>query len=143
MTDAKRLAALEREGEIRRRSPDRARARSLAMAAQKIAHFACRIPLNSESAGVVFRELYECLRQVGDAKLWLCGYEALKHTASMEALEDEIGQIDYMRLDRLRTLRHGSNYRGYAISEANAQEILVIWKKWGEKLAEKILSEAQ
>lgn len=143
MTDAKRILEFERNGELRLRSPDKARARSLLEAAQKTAYFVCKIPLDEDSAGVVFRELYECLRQVGDAKMWLAGYEAVSHAASMAALEEDIGHVDYMKLDRLRAIRNNANYRGYRIGESNAQEMLVLWKKWGETLIAKLMRDAQ
>ena len=132
--DKKRIEELENAGELRRRSPDKARIRSMLEAAKRTSEYVCRLEINEESAAVVFRELYECLRQIGDALLWRSGWEPLKHTASIEALKEEVGYVDYEKLDRLRIIRNNANYRGYSVSVQNALEIKELWEKWGRSI---------
>ncbi len=132
--DKKRLEELERAGELRKRLPDKARINSMLEAAGRNAGFVCTLGIDEKSATVVFRELYESFRQLGDARLWGIGFEPIKHTASIEALKDGLGYVDYMKLDRLRVLRNNANYRGYMATKENAEEIRELWMRWSERI---------
>ena len=73
------------------------------------------IKLNEDTATLIFREIYESIRQLGDAKWGILGYEPSNHEISMEALRD-IDIKDKLKLnslDRFKKIRHDINYRGF------------------------------
>ncbi len=124
------------KGSLKKRSPDINRALSLINVAEITANATLKIPLNEENAIMIFRELYEALRQLGDAKLWKLGYEARQHEPSIKILMDaEIkDKIILNRLDRFRIIRNDANYRGNQITLDQAKEILEFWKKYSKEL---------
>ncbi|MEM3030533.1 MAG: hypothetical protein QXH27_02250 [Candidatus Micrarchaeia archaeon] len=127
---------LLKAGLLRPRGKDISRARSLVEAAEKISGVVASMRVTENSATVVFRELYECLRQLGDAKWWLLGYESLSHEASMRILmeEDIRNKVKLNHLDRFRHIRNDANYRGYLISVSNAIEMRDFWNLCGKEL---------
>lgn len=91
------------------------------------------IKLNDKTATLIFREIYESIRQLGDAKLWLLGYEPLNHEVSMEILKEfNISEkVKLNSLDRLKKIRHDINYRGFRASIEQAKEIVEFWDNCG------------
>ena len=92
-----------------------------------------KIKLNENTATLIFREIYESIRQLGDSKLWLLGYEPLNHEVSMEILKefDIKNKIRLNSLDRLKKIRHDINYRGFRVSISQAKEIVDCWDSGG------------
>jgi hypothetical protein len=87
------------------------------------------IPLTEESAIIIFRETYESIRQLGDARWWLQGYEPRNHEVSMEILK-EINikeKIKLNHLSRFKAIRNDTNYRGFKVTITQAKEILDFW----------------
>ena len=121
---------------LRKRSPDRLRASSLFESAKRNGTFTLNIEINEDSSTLVFREIYESIRQIGDALWWIKGYEALSHEPSIEILKDlEVkNKFKLMNIDRFRRIRNDANYRGYNISVEQAKEIIDFWKNCGEDL---------
>ena len=140
MMDLKYLEAMSK---IRRRSPDRLRAKSLLEAAESTMKGLGAVRLTEGTGTIIFRETYESLRQLGDARWWLLGYEPRDHEVSMEVLMAE--KIPHSarlaKLDRYREIRNNANYKGYVISGAVAQEILDFWKECGIEIMEKLRKE--
>lgn len=91
------------------------------------------IKLNENTATLIFREIYESIRQLGDAKLWLLGYEPLNHEVSMEILKefDIKDKVKLNSLDRIKKIRNDINYRGFRASIEQSKEILEFWDKCG------------
>ena len=117
----------ERNIRIKERNP--AEARSYVDAAERIARFTLTFEPTEENATMIFRELYECIRQLGDA-LWLLeGYESQTHDATLALLKElEIPHnVKLHFLDRYKIIRHDANYRGIIVSVEQAREIIEFW----------------
>jgi len=140
MMDVKYLEAMSK---IRRRSPDRLRAKSLLEAAESTMKELGAVRLTEGTGTIIFRETYESLRQLGDARWWLLGYEPRDHEVSMEILATEKipHSAKLAKLDRYREIRNNANYRGYVISKAVAQEIREFWEECGAEILEKLKKE--
>mgnify|MGYP001610877724 FL=1 len=74
-----------REG-LRNRQKDIEKIKSIINSAEINAIVTKDIKSNENTATLIFREIYESIRQLGDAKLWLLGYEPLNHVVSMVIL---------------------------------------------------------
>ncbi|MFA6073168.1 MAG: hypothetical protein WC758_03580 [Candidatus Woesearchaeota archaeon] len=129
--------------QIRPRQLDKPRIKSLIQAAEINAKLVQKIELTDESASLIYREMYESIRQLGDAALWLQGYEPLNHEVSMEILKSrEIkNKILLNHLSRFKSTRHDINYRGFKASKEQGEEIINFWKKCGLEIIEQIKKE--
>lgn len=138
------LKFLESMSKIRKRSPDVLRADSLLEAADKTMHAIREIPLSGETATIIFRETYESIRQLGDARWWLRGYEPKDHEVSMEILKEETikRSAKLAQIDRFRLIRHQANYSGYNIPAAVTREILEFWEDCGAEILQNLKREA-
>ena len=130
--DKARIDFLIREGRLKVRGPDIPRVRSMLESAKNNLKVVRKIPIKYDSATLIFREIYESIRQVGDARLWSLGYEPiLSHDVSMEVLKEmKIKEVVRLHsLDRFRRTRNNANYRGYRITIEQAREISDFWDK--------------
>ena len=120
-----------KSGILRKRHPDKEKIKSLIGSSQKIAGIIKTFHLNEDNATIIFREIYESIRQLGEAKLWLLGYEPTNHEISLDALKDiDIkDKILFNKLDRFKRIRHDANYRGIMVLSAQAEEIVDFWNK--------------
>lgn len=132
-------------GKIRSRQKDIERIKSLVDSALTNSYVAAKIELDEKSATLVFREIYESIRQLGDAKWWLFDYEPLDHEVSLETLKEMKikEQIKLNHLDRFRKIRNDANYRGFKVSASQAEEILEFWDKCGKEIASIILKQTK
>ena len=123
-------------GIIRNRQRDAEKIKSMIDSAEINAKVTRAIKLNEDTATLIFREIYESIRQLGDAKWWLLGYEPSNHEISMEALKDfDIkDKVKLNSLDRFKKTRHDVNYRGFRATAVQAEEILEFWAKCGEEI---------
>jgi hypothetical protein len=130
------LKFLESMSKIRKRSPDKLRAKSLVKAAEKTMAAVLKIQLSEATSTIIFRETYEAIRQLGDARWWMKGYEPKDHEVSMEILKEEnIGHSAKLaKVDRFRSIRNNANYLGYDLPKAVAQEVLDFWKECGAEI---------
>jgi len=115
--------------QIRKRSLDKERITSMIEAAVMNMGIVKTIPLTEQSAILIFRETYESIRQLGDAKWWLLGYEPRNHEVSMEVLKemDITQKVRLNHLSRFKMIRNDTNYRGFKVSAAQAKEIVEFW----------------
>jgi len=67
------------KGALRNRQKDLEKIKSMINSAEVNVIVAKEIKLNDDTATLIFREIYESVRQLGDAKLWINGYEPLNH----------------------------------------------------------------
>lgn len=127
---------MKRRGHVRARSKDIPRIRSLLSSAKEIASAAIEIQLTEKTSTIVFRELYESVRQLGDALWWSLGYEAEGHEACMKILaEADIKEkFSLHKLDRFRKIRNESHYQGYLIPPQDAKEISNFWKRCSSEI---------
>lgn len=121
------------KGALRNRQQDLEKIKSMINSAEVNVKATQDIKINDNTATLVFREIYESIRQIGDAKLWLIGYEPQNHEVSMEILKefDIKDKVKLNSLDRLKKIRHDINYRGFRASVGQAEEILEFWNKSG------------
>lgn len=132
-----------RAGSLRERQIDAARVISMIESAVTNAEVAKKVHLDKDSATLVFREIYESLRQLGDAGWWSIGYEPLSHDASMDILKDmDIREkVKLNRVSRFKAMRNDANYRGFRVSLEQAKEILEFWDVVNKDIVKIIKSE--
>jgi len=136
-----RLDQLIMEGKLKMRSVDVPKINSLITAAKVGIIAVQKVPLIPETSTLVFREYYECIRQLGDARWLSLGYEPkASHEVSMEilmGLKIE-NSIKLQNLDRFRKIRNNANYRGYIVSVEEATEIEDFWSALGENIIKEV-----
>ena len=127
--------------QLRIRQTDKERVISMAKSAKVNAKIAKNVPLNEESATLIFREIYESIRQLGDAKLWLLGYEPRNHEVSMDILKEANikEKVLLNHLARFKRIRNDANYRGFRVTVMQAQEITDFWDKCADDIIAEIL----
>lgn len=133
---------IKEEG-LRPRQPDKERIKSMIRSAKINADIVKSIKLTDDSATVIFREVYESIRQLGDAQWWLLGYEPLNHEVTMEILK-EMEIKDKLRLNhlaRFKKIRNDINYRGFRASVLQAQEILNFWNACSKEIIAILLNQ--
>lgn len=123
-------------GIIRHRQKDIEKIKSMIASAEVNAKVTKTIKLDEDSATLIFREIYESIRQIGDARWWLLGYEPSNHDISMEILKefDIKEKIKLNLLDRYRKIRHDINYRAFRATISQAKELLEFWDMCGEEM---------
>lgn len=128
MNDEK-INKLLKTGKLKQISIDKPRIKSLLDSIENNAKIAISIPLNEKSATVIFRELYESIRQLGDAEWWSLGFEPQSHDVSLDILKelDIKNKYKLNALDRFKLIRHDANYRGFQVSKDQAEELIELW----------------
>lgn len=128
---------------MRIKHPDRKNALSIIIAAERELNYTLKLPVTEESAFNVIRNIYECFRMLGDARLISKGLVTKEHTEQIKELEKihvkterPIGLID-----SLRRLRHNINYYGYIPSKIEAEDAVSIAKACFYPLLEAIKKE--
>jgi len=125
------IATLSKAGILRKRTADFERAKSMIKAAEINAKVIKKLVLDDESSTVIFREIYESIRQLGEARWWSLGYEPTNHDICLESLKEleikEKLKLNY--LDRFKKIRHDANYKGTRVTVNQAEEILEFWDK--------------
>lgn len=120
---------LLKEKRLRAREINKDKIRSLIESAKNNVEVVTSLSLNEKNATVIFREIYESIRQLGDARFWILGYEPLDHSISLDSLKelDIKDKVKLNYLDRFKQIRHDANYRGFNVSKSQAQEIIDFW----------------
>jgi len=123
-------------GALRNKQKDTEKIKSMLNSAEINARVTKSIELNENSATLIFREIYESIRQLGDAKWNLLGFEPGNHEVSMEILKefDIKDKIKLNLLDIFKKTRHDINYRGFRTTVSQTKEILDFWIKCGEEI---------
>src|SRR3989344_2886603 len=138
------INSLIKEKRLRIKSIDKNKARSLTNSSEKNAEVILEIRLTDKTATIIFREIYESIRQLGEALWILGGYEPnpIKsyHETCLLILKDmEItDKVKLNHLDRYRKIRNDSNYQGSIISENQAKELVEFWNKCGKEIIKNI-----
>jgi len=125
-----------RSGQLRIRQVDKEKIKSIIKSAEINVIVVKNISLSEDSATVIFREIYESVRQLGDAQWWLLGYEPLNHEASLEILKEmKIKESTLLNhLVRFKKIRNDANYRGFRISMLQAKELIDFWDSCGTEI---------
>lgn len=132
-----------KSGILRNRQRDAEKIKSMINSAEINAKVTKNISMNDDTATLIFREMYESIRQLGDAKWWLLGYEPSNHEVSSEVLKEfEIKEkLKLNSLDRFKKIRHDVNYRGFRATIQQAEEIVSFWNLCGEEIVRAIRKE--
>ena len=130
------IATLVKAGILRQKPVDKERVKSVTVFAQTNAKVAKTIPLNEESATIIFTAIYESIRQLGIAKWWLLGYDPANHEITLDILKemDIRGRIKLNYLERFRKIRHDANYRALSATVLQAKEIIDFWDTSGKEI---------
>jgi uncharacterized protein (UPF0332 family) len=126
-------------------APDILRASSLIEASEKTMDAILQMDISDATSTIIFRETYESIRQLGDARWFLIGYKPKDHEASMSILKEESieSSAHLAKLDRFRSIRNDANYSGYMIPKEVTQEIIEFWKDCGEEILQKMKDEVK
>ena len=132
-----------RGDQLRQRSLDKEKVKSMIESSTTNMVVVKAIPLSEQSASLIFRETYESIRQLGDARWWLQGYEPRNHEVSMEILRemDIKEKVRLNHLNRFKTIRNDTNYRGFKVTIAQAKEILQFWNTCSQEIISILLKE--
>ncbi len=124
------------ENKLRPKQTDIEKIKSLIESARINTETALKIKIDINTATVIFREIYESVRQLAEAKWMLEGYEPKTHEIALESLKDvEIkNKLKLYQLDRYRKIRHDANYQGFQVTIDQAREILDFWKTAGKEI---------
>jgi len=136
-----KIIQLEAEGKLKKRFVDVHRIKSLIESSRMAAGVVGKLEITKETATTIFREYYESIRQLGDAKWWSLGYEVCgSHEVSMEILIDMkiLESRKTQSLDRFRRIRNNANYRGYLVEPEESKEIKEFWLSCGESIIKEI-----
>jgi len=87
--------------EIRKTTKDIKLAESLVKRSRENADYILKLRLNNEGTSIIFRNMYDCLRELIDAILILEGYKSYSHQASIIFLKKfkEFSEEDINKLD--------------------------------------------
>jgi hypothetical protein len=125
--------------------PDKKNALSIISAAERELRYTLKLQITEESAFNIIRNIYECFRMLGDARLVSKGSVSQDHIQQVKELETisvktkrPIGLID-----TLRRIRHNINYYGYMPSKAEAEDAISIAKTCFHPLLDSIKKELQ
>ncbi len=123
--------------------PDRKNASSIINAAERQLGYTLKLQVNEESAFNIIRNVYECFRMLGDARLISRGIVSQDHIMQIKELESAPVKTERpIRLvDTLRRIRHNINYYGYIPSKAEAEDAISIAKSCFYPLLESIKKE--
>ena len=135
------IETLVKSGILRTRQIDSERIKSMVKSAEINAKIAISVPLDENSATLIFREIYESVRQLGDAVWWSQGYEPSNHEISIKILKemDIKEKIKLNFLDRFKKIRHDANYRGFRVTISQAEEMIDFWNKCGNDIIQILL----
>lgn len=114
----------------RMKHPDRKNALSILQAAEREMQYTLSLQVTDESAFNIIRNVYECFRMLGDARLVSKGFSSQDHIEQIKELESIHVQTErpILLIDTLRKLRHNINYYGYIPSKAEAEDAISIAK---------------
>jgi hypothetical protein len=123
------INTLVKLGTLRQKQIDISKIKSVIESAKINASVAKSIPLNDDSATLIFREIYESIRQLGDIRWWISGYEPQTHEIRLDILKEmEIkNKVKLNFLERFKQIRHDANYKGFRVSASQAKEIIEFW----------------
>lgn len=134
-----------RGDQLRKRSLDKEKVKSMIESSTTNMTIVKTILLTEHSAILIFRETYESIRQLGDARWWLQGYEPRNHEVSLEMLREmdikEKTRLNH--LSRFKSIRNDTNYRGFKVTVAQAKEIIEFWDACSREIISTLLKELQ
>lgn len=130
------IRLLVKTGILRVRQADNERIKSMVNSAEVNAKVAKTVALSEDSATLIFREIYESVRQLGDAYWWTSGYEPSNHEISVDILKELhiSGSVKLNYLSRFKQIRHDANYKGFRVTSSQAREIIEFWDSCSKEI---------
>jgi len=137
------INTLVKTGILRPKQLDKEKTKSILSSSEINAKVAKSVPLNENSATLIFREIYESIRQLGEARWWLLNYEPSNHEISLDILKevDIKEKVKLNFLERFKKIRHDANYKGFRVTIEQAKEIIEFWDKCGIEIISILLAE--
>ena len=131
---------------IRKRIPDKYKAKSMLAAAELEINFIKKLEISKESSSVIIRSVYECFRMLGDALMVSRGKEAIGTDHHTEMVNELFTlKVETKRpiqvISSLKQLRHKINYQGYMPSIEETKEALSIVDACFKPILDKIKEE--
>ena len=124
---------------------DKKNALSMITAAEREMQFTLKQIVTEESSFNIIRNIYECFRMLGDAKLISKGIVSKDHIDQIKELERI--NVETTRpiklIDSLRKLRHNINYYGYLPNKSEAEDAISIAKSCFYQLLNAIKKDIQ
>ena len=119
-----------KQGDVRKTTRDLSLAESLIKRSNENASYVLKLELTNEGASIVFKTIYDSLREAVDAILILEGYRSYSHQASIIFLKkfNELSEEDLNKLDNFRIKRNNSLYYGKSITLDETKEIAGFYK---------------
>mgnify|MGYP001566311173 FL=1 len=113
---------------LRIKHPDKKDAMSIINAAEREISYTLKLTINEESAFNIIRNIYECFRMLGDARLVSKGIVSQDHIEQIKELETIPVKTErpIKLIDTLRRIRHNINYYGYIPLKAEAEDAVSI-----------------
>ena len=111
--------------------PDKKNAMSIINAAERELNYTLKLIISEESAFNIIRNIYECFRMLGDARLISKGIVSQDHVEQIKELEQIKVKTNrpIKVIDTLRRIRHNINYYGYIPSKTEAEDAISIAKE--------------
>ncbi len=110
--------------------PDKKNGLSIIIAAEREMLFTLKQEVTEESSFNIIRNIYECFRMLGDARLISKGIKSQDHIEQIKELEtiQVVTDRPIKVIDNLRRLRHNINYYGYIPTKPEAEDAVSIAK---------------
>ncbi len=123
--------------------PDKKNALSIIQAAERELLYTLQLRITEESAFNIIRNIYECFRMLGDARLASKGIVSQDHVEQIQELLliPVSTERPLLLIDTLRKIRHNINYYGYVPSKVEAEDAISIAKACFPQLVEYIKKE--
>jgi len=124
---------------------DKKNALSIINAAEREMQFTLKQQITEESAFNIIRNVYECFRMLGDARLISRGVVSQDHIQQIRELENINVKTErpIKLIDSLRKLRHNINYYGYIPTKAEAEDAISIADSCFPQLLKEIKKELE
>ena len=122
---------------IKKINPDLIRAKSMLKMSKDSLNILNITSLNEKTMNIIFRELYEGLRQYIDAIGYSKGFKFRTHEAITIFLKENLNEKEIsFKFDKYRKLRNGINYYGNPVSIETVREAIEEIPKIIKKLSE-------
>jgi hypothetical protein len=132
------MRELIEQGIVRQIPPNNARAKSLIIMSKQTMVTILSLKLSEQNASIIFRELYECLRQAIEAIGYMKGYKFENHESLRTFIEEELENKTLPKdFDRYRKIRNGINYYGDVVSIETVADAIRDIPKYIKEVSEK------
>ena len=141
--DKNMIETLVRARALRYKQVDKEFIKSLLSTSERTSNFVKTLEIDEKSSDVIFWELYESVRQLGEIRWRLLGYEPLNHEICLDGLMDSnIKEKTLLNhLSRFKKIRNDLNYKGVRVEVSQEREIIDFWNKCGDEILELLKKE--